>query len=70
MRIYIIEMNCKEFQKLHGLQGLEKCPDCNGTGKKQELEFDPDKKDGSVICKVSYCPVCNGTGIVKKQKEV
>lgn len=62
MRIYVIDLDCKE------LQGLPKCPDCNGTGKKQELEFDPDKKDGSVICNVSDCPVCHGSGFVKKEK--
>lgn len=72
MRIYVIEMTCKEYQELKGLkglQGLQKCPKCHGTGTKQKIKLDPNKKDGSVICNVSDCPVCKGTGLVKKQKE-
>lgn len=74
MRIYVIEMNCKEYQELQGLQGLQelqglqKCPKCHGTGTKQKIKLDPNKKDGSVICNVSDCPVCHGSGFVKKEK--
>lgn len=72
MRIYVIEMTCKEYQELKELQelkGLQKCPACNGTGKKQKIKLNPNKKDGSVICYAYDCPACKGTGLVKKQKE-
>lgn len=67
MRIYVIEMNCKEYQEL---QGLQKCPKCHGTGTKQKIKRDPNKKDGSVICNVSDCPVYHGSGFVKKEKQL
>ena len=72
MRIYVIEMDCKEYQELKELQelkGLQKCTACNGTGKKQKIKPNPNKKDESVICYVYDCPACKGTGLVKRQKE-
>lgn len=47
MRIYVIEMDCKEYQELKELQelkGLQKCTACNGTGKKQKIKPNPNKK--------------------------
>ena len=66
MRIYIIDMDCKELMPY---KKLEKCPRCHGSGEKHEIEPDPAEQDGSVICKVSDCPECQGTGFAKKQKE-
>ncbi len=44
---------------------IKQCPDCHGSGRKQIVEDDPNKDDGSMISYMSACPKCKGTGFIK-----
>lgn len=71
MRIYVIEMDGKEFRELQEVQelkGVQACPVCHGSGKQKTIGPDQSRDDGRMCYYVSECPACKGIGIIQKEK--